>query len=170
MRDIAEVRGQQLRWARPHRFRRYYELHAGTTVVATLHWTSGSLYTAIAETAGPRWRFESAGVFRNRVVTLTEGGSHELADFEITANGGFLKLHSPRTTYIWRKPTFWGSEWLWLRADGTTVMRYRRKWYWSSAELVDLDPHAPVTPDVPLLVTLGFYLIVLVRAAARAWP
>ena len=133
VRGIAEVADQELVWIQPAARKREHELRAGDELVATLRFQRGTLADAEADIAAfhPRW---------------TGGGSLEVAD------GNALKLASAN---------FWQSEWVRLDKDQPVVRFKGRHGIVKAKGAVEVQAGAGERPDLPLLILLGWYLILL---------
>jgi len=133
VRGIAEVADQELLWIQPAARKREHELRAGDDLVATLRFQRGTLADAEADIAAfyPRW---------------TGGGSLEVAD------GNALKLASAN---------FWQSEWVRLDKDQPVVRFKGRHGIVKAKGAVEVQAGAGERPDLPLLILLGWYLILL---------
>jgi hypothetical protein len=156
---ITPYAGQQLCWVRHSSEKRAYELRAAEQVLATLRWRRGPL--AEAETADGQWTFQRVGFWR-RVVTVRAAASDaDLAEFHPSWTGtGRLELGARQLR--WVATSFWRAEWSWQDAAGTPLIRYLRGTRRPPvAGRVEITPTAGGLPDLALLVTLGWYLVLL---------
>ncbi|HZN04882.1 MAG TPA: hypothetical protein VFD06_14955 [Candidatus Polarisedimenticolia bacterium] len=162
MKTIREVGDRPLRWTRPRMLERQYELVSGTDVVGGLRWESmfGSLATA--ETADGTWTFKRAGFVSPRVTVRTLGSDTDLAVLRVGFKGDGL-LHGPdRQTYQWQRTSFWRSEWAFATETGRLLVGFDPDFsLLKHAATVKLEPEALQNPDLSLLVTLGWYLMLL---------
>jgi len=160
MRRLAEVVGQELRWTRPSARRRYDELRSGEEPVATLQWKKGSL--AVAEVATARWTFKRQGFWRQRVTVRREGSDADIAGFDLGWFGGGTLDPGGGRRFRWGSANFWRSSWQWSAEDGTPLVRFVGQQRWTRLEgVVEVEGAAAELPDLPLLVTLGWYLLVM---------
>lgn len=194
MRLIQEVADQQLIWRQPSALRQHYELCAGDEVVATLQWEKpwGSLATA--RTAEGEWSFKRSGFWQQRVGARPVGSEREVATFvpEWTGNGTLTV--EGRRAFRWVGKGWLGLEKAWLEREGApplvgfkqigglktearVVLSAAAAALAATTQLDDL--YIPVPPeemappdeplaDLPLLVTLGFYLMILAAMDSAA--
>ncbi len=154
-------RQRLVRWVRPTWYRQIFELWAGDERFVTLRWLHTWHSIAQAETPQGTWRFERRGVWRHQISITDTGTGMPLARVEQRGTGNAqLTLPTTAEVIVWQKTNFWGTRWEWARADGTPLIRYRRR-YMALAEAEVVDPSiAPMTePRTMLLLTVGWYLL-----------
>jgi hypothetical protein len=159
VRPISETGAEELLWIQPAARKREHELRAGEDVVATLRFQRGSL--ADAEAEGHHWTFKRQGFWQPRVTVRVLGSDADVAVFRPHwAGGGTLELADGRTTLL-RSANFWQSEWVWQEKDQPLILFKGRHGLVKARGAVEILPGAAGRPDVPLLVLLGWYLILL---------
>lgn len=170
MQALLETGRHELVWTQPRARTPAYELYAGEDLVATLHWR-GSL--AEACTAGCQWTFERGGLWHPHVTVRAAGSDADLATFTARWTGtGTLECGGGRC-FQWRAQDVWHTHWAWQDAEGTTLMRIgaqakSEQGGRASKGLVELTPAAVGLTELPLLVLLGWYLVVLQARDATA--
>lgn len=159
MKPVAQLGGEELLWIQPAARKREHELRAGDDLVATLRFQRGSL--ADAETDGHHWTFKRQGFWRPRVTVRVAGSEVDIAVFQPHwTGGGVLELADGRAIRL-RSANFWQSEWVWEEKD-QPLMRFKgRHGIVKAKGAVEIQPGAAVQPDAPLLILLGWYLILL---------
>ena len=165
---MAEVAGQDLVWTQPARSKQAFELHAPTEVVATLQFERSSL--ASGQAAEQSWTFKREGFWHPQVTARVAGSDSNLAVFKPAwTGGGTLELPEGRVLKF-GAANFWHSQWSWWDPSGKPLVQFK-----SHAGLlrmegqVVIDPDAGALPELPLLVVLGWYLLILfARDAAVA--
>lgn len=194
MRLIQEAADQELIWRQPSMMKQEYELRAGDEVLATLRWqkTFGSL--ALAETAEASWTFKRSGFWRPRVTARLPDSERDIATFkpEGWSGGGTLTVDGGHGFQL-VNTSFWRSHWAWHAADDTPLVQFTGMHALKTEGHVVLTPEAaslpetaqlddvyqPVPPErlappsaalaeLPLLVTLGWYLLVLMAQDSAA--
>jgi hypothetical protein len=155
----ADSEGQSsvLVWVKPKRTRRQFELRSRDTVLATLTWNRGS--TALAQWGASQYHLNRHGWLRPRVLVRDASAgdtSEPLATF--TQRGGALTFHDGRV-FRWKKPKRLTNERIWADAAGTELARFRPGRH--STISVTTPPEVPQHPEVPVLILLGQYLLVL---------
>lgn len=160
MRRITEFTGQELQWTRPSRRRRFYELRAGDEIVATLQWKKGSL--AVAKVADGEWTFKRQGFWRRRVTVRREESEIDIAEFELGwSSGGTLDSGDGRR-FRWAAANFWRSNWQWVTEDGTSLVHFDGKSKGTKlGSIMEIELAAVDLPQLPLLVMLGWYLLLM---------
>ena len=174
MRPFDEVSGAELRWVKPKRTKLEFELRAGAadseTVLATLAWTRGS--QAVGQWAEGAYQFSRAGWLRPRIlVRRAESNVPTAADTPeepiatLAQHGGTLTFADGRT-FLWKKPKGRSNEHIWLDSAGIELVRFRPGGRRSPDTAT---PHFDVTtlPELPLLILLGQYLLMLAQQDAE---
>jgi hypothetical protein len=159
MKKINELAGRELVWVQPARLKEEFELRAGDEVIATLRWQRSSL--AIAETADQSWTFKREGFWHPRVTVRIPGSDDNIATFQPGwAGGGTLDL-DPGKQLRFGAPNFWHSQWDWLDPHNQPLVHFKSHQGLLKVEgEVAIEPAAIKSPDMPLLVVLGWYLLV----------
>jgi hypothetical protein len=172
MQPIPETGLHELVWTQPRARTPTYELYAGEAHVATLLRRRGSL--AEARAAGCEWTFERGGFWHPRITVHVAGSGAEVATFTTRWNGtGTLECAEGRR-FHWGAADVWHTQWAWQDEGGSTLMhiggqRKSERGGRASKGLVELTPEAGALTEFPLLVLLGWYLVVLhTRGAAVA--
>jgi hypothetical protein len=159
VRAISEVAGQELLWIQPAVRQREHELRAGDDVVATLRFQRGSL--ADAQASGGHWTFKRQGFWHPRVTVRTAGSDTDIAVFQPRwVGGGTLEFPDGRTVRL-SSANFWQSEWVWQDNEKPLIRFKGRHGIVKARGAVELQPEAVASPDLAMLVLLGWYLILL---------
>jgi hypothetical protein len=155
--------GQDVFWRRPHVLRHEFELRAGgEALLATLRWQTALGSLALAVTAEGRWTFQQIGFWRRAVTVRRADETVEIATFVPHWNGsGTLRLTDGRTLR-WRPGDVWLSRWLWRDDSGAPLLTIgARRGVLRLAAPVTITPAALTLPELDILTTLGWYLLVL---------
>jgi hypothetical protein len=168
MDHISVLAGQRLEWIQPKTLDRRYELQTGLAQLATLTFHSAWGTLATAETADGAWTFKRVGFLNPWVTVRVAGSPDNLAVYQPKFWGDGTLTFADGVAFRWRPTNFWATEWAFTGAGDAPLVRFK-----SGAEkhklsdifktqaLVELEPDESVRPFVPLLVTLGMYLIIL---------
>lgn len=186
MRLIQEAADRELFWRQPSAMKSAYELRAGEETLATLTWRSMGGSLATARTAEGAWTFKRSGFWQQRVTARPLDSEREVATFkpEWTGNGT-LTLEGGRV-YRWVSTGFWRQRSTWQGAHEAEIVGFSDASGFKTEGKVELsvvaaalpetaqldDLYSPLAPEalappsaplaeLPLLVTLGWYLIVL---------
>ena len=159
MKKIVELAAEELVWVQPARLKQEFELHAGDEVIATLRWQRSSL--AIAETAEQSWTIKREGFWHPRITVRIPGSDDSIATFQPGwAGRGTLDL-GPGKQLRFGAPNFWRSQWDWLDPQNQPLVHFKSHQGLLKVEgEVAIEPAAIKSPDMPLLVVLGWYLLV----------
>lgn len=195
MRLIQEAADQELFWRQPSAFKEYYELRAGDEVLATLHWETAWGALATARTAEGAWTFKrSISFWHQHVDVYPLGSEREVATFVPGWTGnGTLTVEGVRT-FQWVGKGILGLEKLWQeREDAPPLIEFKHAGSLKTEARVTLsqvaaalpettqldDLYTPLPPEqmvppslplveLPLLVTFGFFLMILAARDAAA--
>lgn len=158
MRPLADVVGQALQWTQPSALQRDHELRMDGDLVATLRFEKGSLATA--EAAVGSWTFKREGLWRPRVTVRRAGNDRNIAAFRPHMGGiGELTFNDNREFQLTSNPL--GSEWIWKVGDQVLIRFSGPHGLIKANGTVEVKPDAAALTDLSLLVTLGWYLILL---------
>ncbi|MDX1583549.1 MAG: hypothetical protein R3338_08115 [Thermoanaerobaculia bacterium] len=162
MKAIGEV-SQELKWVHPDVEKRYYELRAGEEIVATLEWDSPDGSVAIAKTSTGSWSLRRLGFLNPHVVALETGSGSQVFRFDATMSGGGLAQASDGHHYRWYA-TLWRAEWGWMDTGGSELVKFHRSFDVDEKHEGNLDvlEKGRKVPQLDLLVTVGWYLIIMV--------
>ena len=157
MRTIRDVAGSELVWVAVGTER--FELRAGDDIAARLQWKRSSL--AVGETAEQQWTFKREGIWRPRVTVRAPGSDANIALFHPGwMSGGTLDLGLGRQLRL-GPSRFWSGPWDWTDELKRPLVHFKSKGFpkWDCDVGIEEDAHA--LADLPLLVVLGWYLIVM---------
>ena len=159
----SDFTARALQWSRPRRLKRAFELRAGDTVLATLTWTRGS--RALAQWGASQYQFSRQGWLRPRVL-VRDANAPESAEplATYTQRGGTLTFPDGREL-LWQKPKRLTNERVWKDAAETELVCFRPG---RRATDVVIATAASASPELPLLVLLGQYMLVLAAQDAEA--
>ena len=157
--DVRAI-ARNLVWVQASRRARTFELRSGEDVVGTLHVPRG--FFADAEMAGNHWTFERQGFWHSRVTVRIAGSDAEVALFLARWTGGG-SLELPRGRKLrFSSVNLLRSEWVWQESTEAPLVRFKGPHGLLRARAqVDISPNAVGDPDMPLLLLLGWYLILL---------
>jgi hypothetical protein len=163
---IGDVADRELLWIQPSARKRAFELRADDDVVATLSFQRRTL--ADAESGGQHWTFKREGFWHPRITVRVAGSDDDVAVFSPRwAGGGALVLKEGQTLQL-VAANFWQSEWVWNQGK-TRLMRFTGQQGLIKAKgAVAIQPEATKLKELPLLVLLGWYLILLFSDDAAA--
>ena len=166
MRKIASLTSQGLRWEQPRVFKMEYELRAGAELAATLKFRSSFGSFATGESADGCWTFKRVGFWQTKAtVRLCESDS-DIATFKNNtwSGGGTLELSDrrtfPATTNLWQTKFGFNNE------SGETLIEFTSVGLLHLSSTVEIHPVAVNLAELPWMVMLGWYLVVMMHRDA----
>jgi hypothetical protein len=148
---------------------REYELKDGDEALGQMQFESAFGSLASAEVASQSFTLKREGFLSPRVTVRAPGSEANLVVFHPKWTGGGMAEFADGRQIQWRHTSFWGSEWSFLAEDNHALMRFQQHMglLKFSAELA-IEPADVALPEVPLLVALGWYLMILTAQDAAA--
>ena len=150
----------ELSWVQPRRIEAEYQLVRDRKTVASLRWEKALGSLATGEAGDSRWTFKRVGVFRPRVTVRVQGSETDIAVFEPGWSYTGLLRFSDGRSYRWTNVSFWELEWAFTREDGSPLVRFFQRAKGRTGGPVRIEPGAEGLPDLPILLLLGWYLLV----------
>jgi len=168
--------GNRLIWSQPKALQRIFELRDGDRLLGTLSFSKSFGSLAEASLAAGDWTFKRVGYFRPRVTVRRRGQETDLAVYEPKGWGseGELRFAGGRI-YAWKPANFWATKFNFVDVAGKPLVAFKpgaEDSIWSDLfkfqALVELDPSAGRVEELPLLLALGWYLMILHREDASS--
>lgn len=149
-------------WAQPKTMSRVYELRSADSPVGYLRFEKPCGSLASAEVASQKWTFKRVGFLAPRVTVRSTNPEAEIAVFRPHWSGGGILHFGDGHHAQWRCTNFWGSQWAFVGSDSHVIVAFSHHegLFKASAQLQFEESNAAL-PDFPLLVGLGWYLMIL---------
>jgi hypothetical protein len=169
MEPIRNAKNIPLHWVQPKTMARYFILHSGEHEYATLDFQSAFGSLAISETAEHTWSFKRMGFFNPRVTVRRPKEDVDLAVFQPhwTSTEGTLTLANGRN-FQWRASNFWATKFVFQDSAGEPLLWFlegseqgRLSDLFKTQALLEIESAAWQVAELDLLVTLGWYLLLL---------
>ena len=163
-------------WCQPKALQRSFELREGNRLLGTLHFATSCGSLATASLAAGEWTFKRTGFLHPRVTVRRRGQEADLAVFRPKGWGveGELRFAGGRS-YGWKAANFWSTKYVFLDGSGKALVTFKSgaeesKWsdLFKCQALVEIDPSANELEELPLLVSVGWYLMILDQEDATA--
>lgn len=168
MKAIREFAGQPLLWVQPRAMKQRFELRCGDEVLAVMQWQSSWRSGATAETAEGSWSYKRQG-FRQQVIIQSNGADLLTPTLSRRWTGSATLSFPDGHSYLWKRSGFWGIKRAWTTPEGTPMLGFKTKYgLLKTGGEVAIAPFAASLPELPLLMTLGFYLMVTEMRDAAA--
>jgi len=168
MRKIEDLKENALRWIQPSSGR-YYELVGAGEVFATLKWEGvfGSLATG--RSSDSNVTLKRAGFMLPYVTLRKTEYNQEIGRMRMGFGGnGLLELGDGRR-FSFSKTGFWNPEWAFYTEDGRRLCTFKMASTLTKRQAdVLLDPDGRRLPNITVLLTLGWYVIILQAEEAAA--
>ncbi|MHB0924686.1 MAG: hypothetical protein ACYC3H_12085 [Bellilinea sp.] len=169
MEPISKVAQKELIWTQPNAFKEEYELRGDDVLVGTLKFRSAFGSLAIAETADGCWTFKRVGFFSTRVSVRACDSETDIASFKNNtwSGGGTLELPNGRT---YRASTnFWQTKLELISEYDQLVLSYSDiGGFFRRTAMVKIEESAAQIPDLPWMVMLSWYLVVMMQRDSAA--
>jgi hypothetical protein len=168
MKRISELIPCDLRWIQPSTFRMLYELRANTELAATLGFRSAFGTFATGESGDGCWTFKRVGFFQTRVSIRVCGEADDLAIFRNNtwSGGGTLEIRDGKKFLA--DTNFWQSNLQFKTESGEPLVRFKTGGLIHLNATVEIEPQATRLEQLPLIVMLGWYLIVMMNSDSAA--
>jgi hypothetical protein len=169
MRAIREFAGLPLMWVQPKAMKQRFELRCGDEVLAVMQWQSSWRSGATVEAAEGSWSFRRQG-FRQQVVIEANRADVPAPTLSRRWTGSATLSFPDGHGYLWKRSGFWGIKRAWTTPEGVPLVSFKTKYgFMKTGGEVVVDPLAAALPDLAVLMTLGWYLMVMeARDAATA--
>ncbi|MGC4053394.1 MAG: hypothetical protein QM757_29175 [Paludibaculum sp.] len=151
-----------LEWKQPSAFARAYELKSGDSVLATVNFRKVFGTLAEAATADQNWTFKRTGFLTPLVTARVAGSEEDVAHYKPGLMGTKGEIHLAGGEVLHMKSTnFWGSQWALMSAQGDPLIRFHSQGMLKHGAHVEVEPVARERADLPLLLTLCWYVLAL---------
>ncbi|QOY88652.1 hypothetical protein [Paludibaculum fermentans] len=151
-----------LEWKQLSAFARAYELRSGDSVLASVEFKKVFGTLAEAKTAHEAWTFKRTGFLTPMVTARVAGSEQDVAHYKPGMMGTKGEIFLPGGEVLHMKSTsFWGSQWALMLGDGTALIKFQNQGMLKHGAHVDIEPAARERPDLPLLLTLCWYILAL---------
>ena len=167
MPKVVDLSGQRLKWEQPSALKMEYDLRTGDgELAATLRFRSSFGSFATADSADGCWTFKRVGFWRTKVTVRLCDSDDDIASFKNNtwSGGGTLELSDGRTfratTNLWQ--TKFGFE----TEAGEKLIQFHTSGLLHLSATVEINPSFVNIAEVPLMVMLGLYLIVMMHLDA----
>jgi len=161
MEPIDASTDRALEWRHVSSHPRAFELTSDAGVCGSLRWEPGRGSLAVARTAGGLWSIKRIGFLRPRITVRPLHGQAEIAVYAPGLTGGVLH-HADGRHFPFARKGLWAPYWAFRRHDGPPFIRFRAAGDGDSlGAAVEIEKLTVSHDVVPLLVVIGWYLIVL---------
>jgi hypothetical protein len=167
MKRLADLTNRQLKWTQPGAFKMHYELLAGDELAATLRFRSEVGSLATGKSADGCWTFKRIGFFQTRVTIRVCGEETDIAVFRNTWNGGGA-LELPNGRKVLMTTSLLQSNLEFKTESEVALLQFKSSGFLHLSTLVEVQREAIGLPELPWMVFLGWYLIVMMNMDTAA--
>jgi hypothetical protein len=140
---------------------RAFELRSGRETLATLRWQTACGSLAAGEAAEGRWTFKRVGFFRTRITVRAAGSDLDMAEMSAAERRRMLVFADGRSCR-WGRVARGSRESAFFDATDRPLVRFSgRRAHPGPRISVAIEPAGAQSRDLPLLVLLGAYRLVL---------
>jgi hypothetical protein len=158
-----------LLWTQPKAMRREYQLADGDKLIGWLRFEETFGSRASAEVASQKWTFRKEGFFHPRFTVRIPNSDANLAVFRLNWSGSGALEYSDGRQIRWRRTSFWRPDWIFVQSENRPLLRFKQRiGLMKISARVEFDPADAAMPDLPMLVGLGWYLLLLATQGAAA--
>ena len=166
MASLKDAAGHQLVWTQPARMQQAFELRLGDDPLGSLEFERGTLAVGVVDDG--RWSFKREGFWHPQVTVRIPGSDENVAVFKPRwAGGGTLQLSQGRELRF-ASANFWHSQWDWLDGGESLAHFKGHAGFLKTEGEVEIESDALRLVETPLLVVLGWYLLILFGRDAAA--
>jgi len=141
---------------------RAYELRSADSPVGYLRFEKPYGSLASAEVASQKWTFKRAGFLAPRVTVRSASPEAEIAVFCPHWSGGGTLHFADGHQAQWRCTNFWGSQWAFVGSDSRVLVGFsHHEGLFKASAQLQFEESSAALPDFPLVVALGWYLMIL---------
>jgi hypothetical protein len=169
-RPLADGLYGDLVWSRPGVFRRELRLESGSDVLAVLRWENLFSFEAVGESADGRWIFgrrHAASLLGTTVVREADTQA-ELATFTRHWRGTGTLRFASGAEFKFERSGFWRPVHFWSSSRQPRLVAFQTSYGFRRRYQMEVDPAARGVAELPVLVLLGGYLMVLLHRQGHA--
>jgi len=169
MEPISKMADQDLVWTQPNAFKEEYELRAQDALLATLKFRSAFGSLAVAETGNGCWTFKRVGFFSTRVSIRACDTETDMASFKNNTWSGGGTLEFPNGRSYRASTNFWQTRLELVSEYDQVVLSYSDiGGFFRRTASVQIESFASKIEELPMMVTLSWYLVVMMQRDSAA--
>lgn len=162
------TRSSNMRWVQPSAFRMNYELRAGDELAGELRFRSAFGSFATGESEDGCWTFKRVGFFQTKVTIRQCGEEADIATFTNSTWSGGGTLEFAGGTKLLVTTSFWQTKLLFTTESGSPLVQLNTGGMIHLNATVEIEPTAEHLEQLPLIVLLGWYLVVMMHNDSAA--
>jgi hypothetical protein len=171
--DLPVTAQMHLHWTQPETFQRHFLLGTEGAPLGSLRFASAFGSLADAQWGESRWTFKRVGFLNPRITVREAGQDSNLAVFTPKFWGDGWCEFAGGGRFHWKAANFWGTSYGFLDDQERPLFKVSPgiegetlRGFFKSQATVVLAPHPQRLAELPVLVLLGWYLMILHREDA----
>ena len=168
MRRISALVDHEITWQQLPGFKSEYELRFGDDLVATLKLPKMLSSSAVFQCEEGSWTIERVGLLSSKTVVRGGTSNAEIAAYTARAwkGGGTVELSEGRKLELQTK--FWKGTFEWRTDAGESLVFMKGRGFLKYRVDVRMNRSALKWPELPWLVALAFYQMIMMRRDSAA--
>jgi len=169
MKQLVEAKDKEIFWEQPKVSQRNFFLRSEEATFGQLEFNSSFSTMAVATLGDVQWTLKRVGFFSTRITIRQAGSVVDFATYhpKWTGSQGLVRFASGEE-YTWNVANFMSTRYTFSRTGGLELITYlsgsRTKKFpniFKQDARVSIAPDAWLTKELPILVLLGWYLVIL---------
>jgi hypothetical protein len=168
MRRISALVDHEITWQQLPGFKSEYELRFGDDLVATMKLPKMLSSAAVFQCEEGSWTIERVGLLSSKTVVRGGNSNAEIAAYTARAwkGGGTLELTEGRKLEL--RTSIWKSTFEWCTDAGESLVFMKGRGFLKYYVDVRMNRAALKWPELPWLVALAFYQMIMMRRDSAA--
>jgi hypothetical protein len=168
MRKISAVVDHEIMWQQLPGFKSEYELRFGDDLLGTMKLPKMLSSLAVFQSEEGSWTIERVGFTSSKTIVKEERSGTEIATYTARAwkGGGILELSEGRRLEL--RTNIWKNTFEWVMDDGEAIVHMKGRGFLKYCVDVSMNRSALKFPELPWLVALAFYQMIMMRRDSAA--
>jgi len=168
MRRISALVDHEIAWQQLPGLRSQFELRWGDDLVATMKLPKMLSSAAVFQCEEGSWTIERVGFLSSKTVVRAATSETEVATFTARAwkGGGIVELSEGRKLQL--RMNIWKSTFEWVTDEGESIVQMKGRGFLKYFVDVRMERSALKWPELPWLVALMFYQMIMMRRDSAA--
>ena len=168
MRRISACVDHEIAWTQLSGFKSQYELRFGDDLIATMNFPKMLSSAAIVECEDGTWTIERVGFLSSKTVVRPAKSDKEIATYTARAwkGGGVIELSGERKLML--SMNIWKSTMDICKEGEESLVTLKGRGFFKYCVDVRMNRSATQWPELPWLVALAFYQMIMMRRDSAA--
>jgi hypothetical protein len=168
MRKISALVDHEIMWQQLPGLKSEYELRFGDDLVGTMKLPKMLSSVAVFQCEEGSWTIERVGFLSSKTVVRAGTSNAEIATYTARAwkGGGIVELSEGRKLEL--RTNVWKSTFEWSTDEGESLVQMKGRGFLKYCVDVSMNRSAAKWPELPWLIALMFYLMIMMRRDSAA--